>query len=159
VFLLDSNVFISAHRDYYPPDRVPEYWDWLVHQADAGAIKVPQPIWDEIKPHDEELKGWLQIHQNSFLLNPDESDVRVADVLAHYGENLTDDELEQIGADPFLIAAALHYEAVVVSKEGSKPSKERANRRVPDIRNAMGVLCITDHKLIVELDFRTNWKP
>ncbi|MBT3884724.1 MAG: DUF4411 family protein, partial [Rhodospirillaceae bacterium] len=31
--LLDANVFISAQRDYYPLDRVPEYWEWLAHHA------------------------------------------------------------------------------------------------------------------------------
>ena len=27
LYLLDANVLISAHRDYYPVKRVPEYWD------------------------------------------------------------------------------------------------------------------------------------
>lgn len=157
MFLLDANVFIYAQRDYYPPERVPEYWEWLAYQAEAGNIKVPRPIWDEIKPHDPDLKKWIQIHQDNFILHPDESDILVPDVLAQYAENLTDDELEQIGADPFLIAAAIHNGCIVVSKEGSKPTKKRANRRVPDICNDLGVVCITDHKLIVELDFRTNW--
>ena len=159
MFLLDANVFISAQRDYYPPNRVPEYWDWLAYQAETGSIKVPQPIWDEIKPHDEDLKAWISAHQDTFILYPDESDVLVPDVLARYGDDLTDGELEQIGADPFLVAAAIHHRAVVVSKEGSKPTKKRQNRRLPDICHALGIDCITDHRLIVELDFRTNWKP
>ena len=50
MYLLDANVFIYAQRDYYPPERVPEYWSWLAHQADIENIKVPAPIWDEIKP-------------------------------------------------------------------------------------------------------------
>ena len=30
LYLLDANVFIDANRDYYPLDRFPEFWDWLV---------------------------------------------------------------------------------------------------------------------------------
>lgn len=159
MFLLDANVIIAAHRDYYPPDRVPEYWNWLAHHADAGTISVPKPIWDELTPHDDTLKDWLTEQKGVFILNPDDSDVLVPDVLEKYGDGLTDDELERIGADPFLIAAAMQYGATVVSKEGERPSAKRANRRIPDVCKDLGVDCITDHKLIVELDFRTNWRP
>ena len=159
MYLLDANVFIYAQRDYYPPDRVPEYWAWLAHQAEAGEIKIPQPIWDELQPHDADLQAWMQVHQENLILNPDDSDALVPDVLAQYGDALTDEELEQIGADPFLIAAAMDHDAVVVSKEGSKPGAQRANRRVPDICRALGVACITDHRLIVDLDFSTSWRP
>lgn len=159
MFLLDANVFIDAHRDYYPLDRVPEYWAWLAYNAAERAIKVPQPIWEELKPHDEDLKTWFKAHEDDFILNPDHSDVLVPDVMDKYAPDLTDAEVEQIGNDPFLIAAALYYEATVVSKEGSKPSAKRANRRVPDICRDLGMPCITDHRLIVELDFRTSWRP
>ena len=159
MFLLDTNVFISAQRDYYPLDRVPEYWDWLAYQAESGEIKVPRAIWDELQPHDADLQAWMRVHQDSFILFPDESDVFVPDGLAQYGDNLTAEELERIGADPFLIAAAMHHNGVVVSKEGSKPAKAGSNRRVPDICGDLGVTCITDHKLIVELDFSTSWHP
>lgn len=158
MFLLDANVFIFAHRDYYPPERVPEYWSWLAYNAANGNIKVPQPIWDELKPQDEELKDWFKAHKDDFILNPDDSDMLIPDVLDKYAPDLTDAEIEQIGNDPFLIAAALRYKATVVSKEGSKPSKKRANRKIPDVCRDLGVLCITDHRLIVELDFRTNWR-
>ncbi len=49
--------------------------------------------------------------------------------------------------------------AAISFKEGSKPGKVRANRRIPDICYDLNVVCITDHNLIVELDFRTNWNP
>ncbi len=30
LYLLDANVLIDADRDYYPIDRVPEFWDWIL---------------------------------------------------------------------------------------------------------------------------------
>ncbi len=49
LYLLDANVLITAHRDYYPVRRVPEFWDWLQHYAAAGTVKVPSEILDEVK--------------------------------------------------------------------------------------------------------------
>lgn len=158
MFLLDANVFIYAQRDYYPPERVPEFWEWLAYQGEIGNIKVPLPIWEEVRPHDEVLLEWMQANRDDLILDPDNSDALVPTVLDAYAPDLTDSELEQIGQDPFLIAAGLSFGATIVSKEGSKPSTRRQNRRVPDICNDLGVPCITDHKLIVELDFRTNWR-
>ena len=34
--LLDANVLITAHNQYYPIDQVPEFWGWLQHQAASG---------------------------------------------------------------------------------------------------------------------------
>ncbi|MEJ1354792.1 MAG: DUF4411 family protein, partial [Candidatus Sedimenticola sp. (ex Thyasira tokunagai)] len=45
IFLLDANVLINAKNFYYPIDRVPEFWDWLVHQGETGNIKVPVEIY------------------------------------------------------------------------------------------------------------------
>ena len=40
LYLLDANVLIDANRDYYPLDRVPEFWDWLVHVGKSGSVKM-----------------------------------------------------------------------------------------------------------------------
>lgn len=48
VYLLDANVVINAGRDYYPPDRVPEFWDWLLEMGESRLARIPQEIYDEI---------------------------------------------------------------------------------------------------------------
>ena len=49
LYLLDANVLITAHRDYYAVARVPEFWHWLQHQAAVGKVKVPVEILEEVK--------------------------------------------------------------------------------------------------------------
>ena len=49
LYLLDANVLITAHRDYYSVNRVPEFWEWLAHHAEAGRVKIPAEILDEVK--------------------------------------------------------------------------------------------------------------
>lgn len=48
LYLLDANVLIDANRDYYPLDRVPEFWEWLEHQGRAGAAAVCREISAEL---------------------------------------------------------------------------------------------------------------
>ena len=73
------------------------------------------------------------------------------------------DEAEQVivGRDPFLIAYGLTAsdERCVVSFEVSAPSKQRANRKVPDVCAQLGVKCVTLFEMIDALDFTTDWVP
>ena len=39
LYLLDANVLIDADRDYYPIDRVPEFWNRLAVMAELGQIR------------------------------------------------------------------------------------------------------------------------
>jgi hypothetical protein len=78
-----------------------------------------------------------------------------------YAEDLTDDEVEKIGRDPFLIAHALvsPQDRCVVTTEASKPSSQRANRHVPDVCSQFGLTCVDTFELVRQLDFRTGWNP
>jgi hypothetical protein len=71
-----------------------------------------------------------------------------------YAPDLTDVEIEEIGQDPFLIAAALGGpDRIVVTRETLKPSAQRANRRIPDVCATFDVATITDFALFRKLNF------
>jgi hypothetical protein len=157
LYLLDANVIIRAHEDYYPVDRIPQFWSWLVDMAATNVIKVPRMIFDEVKPSTGPLADWLrQAHVKDAIVLDEPVDMnRVRLVLAHgYAPDLDDVEIEEIGKDPFLIAAALASpERVIVTREVSKPTKRRAERRIPDVCNVFGVPVITDFRLYRTLNF------
>jgi hypothetical protein len=44
LYLLDANVMIRAHEDYYPIDRIPQFWTWLASLGETGTAKVPYEI-------------------------------------------------------------------------------------------------------------------
>ena len=48
LYLLDANVLIQAHEEYYPLDRIPQFWAWLVEEAVAGHVKMPFEIHNKI---------------------------------------------------------------------------------------------------------------
>ncbi|MGH7486191.1 MAG: DUF4411 family protein [bacterium] len=165
LYLIDANSIIDAKDLYYVIDRVPEFWEWLVHHGEAGRLKIPAEIFDEISPGTDKKDAFYVWRKDaatakSLVLGEDADMATVQRVLEEgYGKNLTDDELITIGKDPFLIAYARSgKERVVVTSETSKPKAQRKNRRIPNVCNDLGVRWITPFQLNVELDFKTNWK-
>lgn len=160
-YLLDANVLIDADRDYYPLGRVPEFWDWLLDVAAQGRVKVPVETFSEVTDGRGKLAEWVREHK-AVLLEPTELDVEPVRraVEDGYAPDLSDDELEGLKADPFLIAYALALpgEVTVVTTEHSKPTKQRANRHIPDVCNDLNVPCIDTFQLLRRLDFRTDWR-
>ncbi|GGZ45395.1 DUF4411 family protein [Asticcacaulis endophyticus] len=39
IYLLDANVLMTAHDNYYPLDTVPQFWDWLIATGREGHKK------------------------------------------------------------------------------------------------------------------------
>ena len=46
LYLIDANVLIRAHADYYPIDRIKPFWEWLLGMAEADRVKMPREIYD-----------------------------------------------------------------------------------------------------------------
>jgi hypothetical protein len=168
LYLLDANVLIAAHHSYYPIDRVPEFWNWLAFQGEQQQVKMPIETYEEVKDGstDEErdvLFGWVSNDdiKAALLLEEEVDQARVAEVVElGYAPDLTDQEIEQLGRDPFLVAYALADSGnrCVVTTEVSSPRKQRQNRKVPDVCATMGVSCSTTFDMLRALGFSTAWR-
>lgn len=161
MYLLDANVLIDANRDYYPIDRVPEFWIWLLEMGKAGHIKIPEEIYEEIAAGNDELAKWAKLSETEDALMLDEEvDVGLVNhvVSNGYAADLTDQEIATLGRDPFLTAYAIAApnDRIVVTTEGSRPSKRRQNRKVPDVCRDLGARSINTFQLVRVLDFRTK---
>ncbi len=166
LYLLDANVLITANSAYYPLDQIPEFWTWMHHQATSNRIKIPREIMEEIKAgrkDEDQLLDWLCTAEVEAALLLDEAvDIALVQqvVSTGYAPDLRDDEVEKIGRDPFLIAYALADPAgrTVVTVEVSRPSAQRANRKVPDVCQAVGALSCGPFTLNKALSFTTGWR-
>lgn len=163
LYLLDANVLIDANRDYYPIVRVPEFWAWLVHMGENDRVKIPVEVYDEIRDGDDDLALWAKEDtvEQSLLFQEEVQVALVSQVTEQgYAADLSDDEIEKIGRDPFLIAYALIdiERRIVVTTEVSKPARQRANRHVPDVCNSFNVQCRNTFQFVRELDFSTSWR-
>jgi hypothetical protein len=109
---------------------------------------------------DDLLLEWMKINRNHFALDEDVDAALVQKVLDEgYAPDLKDDEIEQLGRDPFLIAYALAAaERTVVTTETPRPSKKRHNRKLPDVCDTFSVPWLDASKFIRVLNFSTAWK-
>lgn len=164
LYLLDANVLITASKTYYLINRVPEFWSWLTFQGRKGNIKIPIEIIDEVKAGTKEndlLLEWIDDPENetALLLNEDVDPIKVQYVVSNgYALDLTDNEIESLGKDPFLIAYALsNVERCVVTTEVSKASRKRQNQHIPDICRKSSVNCCNTFDMNRTLNFSTRW--
>ena len=161
--MLDANVLIDANRDYYSIERVPEFWEWLVHQGQSDSVKVPLEIYEEIKDGNDELAKWAKEDavENALLLEEAADPALVAQITEQgYAADLTDDEILKVGRDPFLLSYALSDLAnrTIVTTEVSKPARQRANRHIPDVCDTFDIRCRNTFEFVRELNFSTNWQ-
>ncbi len=144
LYLLDANTLIDAKRDYYPISRIPEFWEWIIYQGQQGIIKIPIEVYEEFsdtKDKDgekDDLATWAERIEtkNSLLLDEEaEQDLVARITYGGYVANPTDDELEKISRDPFLLSYALKDidNRCIVTTESSKPSRSGAKRHIPDV--------------------------
>ena len=162
-YLLDANVLIDAHRDYYPMQRVPEFWDWLIHQGHEDRVKIPVEVYEELARGKDDLSRWTSdpATKDALLLDAEADPEHVSHVVERgYASNLTDEEIAKLGRDPFLIAYALDSgKECVVTTENSKPRAQRANRKIPDVCDQLGIPWCGPFAFLHSLDFKTEWKP
>ncbi|MDE2716645.1 MAG: DUF4411 family protein, partial [Chloroflexota bacterium] len=99
--------------------------------------------------------------KNAIVLDEEPDPALVQQVVERgYAPDLNEHELERLGRDPFLIAYALvsPTSRCVVTTEVSRPSKRRANRKVPDVARRFGITSLDPFKFTRALDFTTDWR-
>lgn len=169
MYLLDANILIRAHGDYYALDRVPPFWEWLQHHGQAGAVKIPSEIYEEMagggapRPGDLLVPHLRQAALKRALILREETDINVVQAVlaAAYGTATpTELELEEMGQDPLLVAYAVADapNRTVVTYETSKRTQRGARAKVPDACADVGVRCITPYAFFRELDFALDWR-
>lgn len=156
LYLLDANTLIEAKNQYYPFDRVPEFWGWLLHQGSLNVLKMLTETHDEIsnkttpKDNRDELSLWSvsEKFSHSLLLDEEVDREKVAQIIyGGYESQPTEDDLEKMGKDPYLLAYGLvdTNDRVIVTVERSKPTRKGANKKIPDVAKEFGIRCNSMH--------------
>src|SRR4051794_7989478 len=121
-----------------------------------------QEIYDGVARGTDELSKWIKdkSRKEALLLKETLDPLAVRDVVNRgYGTGLTDVQQEKMGRDPLLIAYAFgRSDRCIVTTEVRAPSRQRQNRKVPDVCDSLSVRWISGYDLLDILDFRTNWR-
>lgn len=171
-YLLDANVLINAHDQYYPIHRIPQFWDWLIENAKSDRIKMPSEMLAEVKRgspnhrkqlQQDELLRWLgrDNHESILRLNstPDRHEVNRVYKEGYKIPQPRRDELNTIGKDPILIAYALaESNCTIVTMEAKQLNAtgqmKKVKWKIPFVCRKLSIQCIDTFELIDELDFR-----
>jgi len=144
VYVLDSDVFIRASRQYYAFDLAPGFWLFLVRHAEAGTVRSIDWVKRELERGKDELAQWVKDNLANAFVSTDEDDVvQVYASIMNWvqaQERFTQAAKEAFagGADGWLVAYAKARGCIVVTNE--VPSPEAKSRvKLPDVCAAFGV--------------------
>jgi len=154
-YLLDTNVFVQAHRYFYPFDFVPGFWDWLEREHLKGTLASIAFVASELTDGTDVLADWARDRAGSewFLEEDDQATQRcfqeVVDWVSlpsqGYQERVQGEFLS--GADPWLIAKAKATGAIIVSHE-KLDLQIRKKVLIPTVCHSLGVQCIDIYALM-----------
>ena len=65
--LLDADVLIAAHRNYYAPDLCSGFWNCMTHHLSSGRLLIIDRVLSEIK-YPPELVAWVKQASQSALV-------------------------------------------------------------------------------------------
>ncbi len=168
LYLVDSNVLISAHRVHYPfsTRMFHPFWQTLEQAASDGMLLMLDVVYDELVPKQVPNNAWDLLAQWTEAVFKDRIlSCKTDAIFAAYTEvqnylvackcykpsavNLWSAESK---ADPWLIAAAKVHGAVIVTDEGmAKPTpKQPATKepKIPDVASALDVRTCTTRQLL-----------
>jgi hypothetical protein len=164
IFLLDSNVFIEAHRRYYAFNICPGFWDCLHHHNSEASIFSIDRVREEIKKNKDELATWITytISGSMFYTTDDTTTIQHFASLMKWVTGsqqfkpVAKSEFATI-ADGWLVASAKAHGYTIVTHE---VYNEHTTKKVPipNLCRAFDVKCIDTFDMLRQLSARFNWQ-
>lgn len=162
-YLLDTNVFVEAHRRYYGFDICPGFWDWLLHHQEANRVLSIDRVRQELKTGDA-LDQWIKDTAPSDLFHSTQDGA----VIANFGSMMAwvQDEAQFTAAakaefaqvaDGWLAAfAKAHGHTLVTHEELAPTAKKRVP--LPNVCKQFGIEYQDTFAMLRELEARFLWE-
>lgn len=165
IYVLDTNVFVQAHRRHYGFDICPGFWNFVLHEHGAGRLISIDRIRDEITAGDEDaLETWASSTAPETLF-ASTAESNVVDSFAKIMQwvqthiQFQSEAKEQFArvADGWLVAYAMAHpgHVVVTLEEYSADVKRRVP--LPNVCKHFGVPYIDPFTMLRELKARFDW--
>ncbi len=157
LYIFDTNILVEAKNRYYGLDFAPGFWDFVVRESQKVSLKSNDMVLMELQEYKDELSDWTKGKSDVFDISSDEEEIqkhfrRVADFVnkhPHYSEAEKSNFLAK--ADPWLIAAAIHMEAILVTHEkvvGDNSQKVK----IPNVAKEFGIKTVNTFEMIRQLN-------
>jgi hypothetical protein len=138
LYVLDTNIFIQAHRSTYPLDIATSFWNLIKQLAEDEKIISIDKVKDEIEENEDELNDWIQANlPDGFFKDTNQGTVLSEYGLMapwaesradHYQRGAIDEFLDFYNADAWLVAYCKSTGHTLVTQEVSNPNQKN---RIP----------------------------
>ena len=155
VYWIDAGVLIQAERDPYPQKMLPQFWQFLHEQLEAGIIKMPRIAYEEVTEggYTDALCSWCKLRKQIGLCKAETKAVqeRYGQIVAHIQSKHKQHHVMEFlkGGDGWVIAYALETEGIVVTQEIKKSKKSKI--KIPAVAGDFDVRCISTRRMLDEL--------
>jgi len=163
LFVLDADVFMSAHHDYYAPVFCPGFWDCIPLYFQSGRLISIDRVFNEIQ-NPGDLVQWAQNAPSGLFAFSGEKPVRNAySTIIDWVQNNSQFQPEAKSkfaavADGWLVAYAQAHNAVVVTHERfSADAKGRV--LIPNVCQQFNVPYLNTFEMLRQLDVRFVLDP
>lgn len=146
-YSIDTSSIIHARRRVYPPDIFPSLWSRIEGLIQEQIPAATEEVLHELERQDDEIYQWARRQTAMFIPIDQEIQPIVSSILLQH-PNLIDVRRERSGADPFVIALAIHHGSAVVTQE--VPTNNPSRPHIPDVCAAFSIRCINILQLIRE---------
>lgn len=164
LFILDANVFITAHRSYYALNLCPGFWNCLIYYFNAGRILSIDRVRDELVEYGDALSNWVENRPVEWFVSSSAEPVTDAyqEVMGWVNANRQFFPQAKVdfsrGADGWLVAYAKAHSMVLVTLEAYQ---QGAQRRVPipNVCEQFDVARMDTFQMLRELGVSFDWRP
>ncbi len=165
IYLVDSDVFITAKNLYYSFDLCPGFWESVVHHHREGRVfSVDRVRGELLAGHEtEDLVRWVRDEVPDGFFLPVDTDAVVStytDIMMWVQRHprYFDHAKAKFatGADGWLVAYALVHGATVVTNEQSAPDSRR-EVKLPDVCDQFTVPRDNTFAMLRALNVQFDW--
>jgi hypothetical protein len=146
IYCIDTSSIIKWYVEDYPPAIFEGLQERVEELIEAGRLRSPKAVFDEIKPGDDCHK-WCKAQTDLFIEESVAVQGIVRSIMATH-HNAAKPHKGINGGDPFVIAMAKEGGADWVVVADEHPGSQE-NRKIPFVCNAEGVKCITFQQMIL----------
>lgn len=159
-YVLDSNIFIEASRNYYPFDLAKPFWEGLMNYARMGIVCSIDKVYDELILGDDELSRWAKNSFFPYFMNTEtlkiltnySTIINWAQNQEQFSQQAKDEFYERDNADTWIIAFALTSHLTVVTHETIKP-EIRKKIPIPNVCKDFKIPYIGIFEMLRNLNF------
>jgi len=160
IFLLDTNVFVEAHRRYYGLDLCPGFWECLTHFNGMARVVSLDRVRDEIHEGDA-LADWISGAPTDLFMSS--AAQAVVDMYAEImewvsGADFTDAAKAKFAgaADGWLVAYGQVHAMVVVTHEAYDAQSKR-DVKIPNVCREFDVRYVDTFDMLRDFEVKFQW--